>query len=59
MAITKTKKQEISKKISSALDDSATTVFVTFNGLGVENNNILRKTLKSNESDYFVVKKHS
>ncbi len=57
MAITKAKKEEINVKISSALADSATSVFVSFNGLGVEKNNVLRKNLKANDSDYFVVKK--
>lgn len=57
MAITKAKKQEINSKISSALVDSATSVFVSFTGLGVEKNNVLRKALKQNDSDYYVVKK--
>jgi large subunit ribosomal protein L10 len=57
MAITKAKKQEINAKLESALNDSATSVFVSFTGLGVEDNNILRKTLKQNDSDYFVAKK--
>lgn len=57
MAITKAKKQEINAKVSSALTDSATAVFVSFTGLKVEKNNVLRKALKQNDSDYFVVKK--
>ena len=57
MAITKAKKQEINTKVSSALNDSATAVFVSFTGLGVEKNNVLRKALKQNDSDYYVVKK--
>lgn len=57
MAITKAKKQEINAKLASALTDSATSVFVTFSGLGVEDNNVLRKALKQNDSDYFVAKK--
>ena len=57
MAITKAKKQEINKKLSSALTDSATSVFVSFTGLGVEDNNMLRKALKQNDSDYLVAKK--
>jgi len=57
MAITKAKKQEINTKISSALKDSATSVFVSFEKLGVEDNNVLRKALKQNDSDYFVAKK--
>ena len=57
MAITQAKKQEITDKISHALNDSATTVFVSFVGLGVEDNNTLRKELKMNHSNYFVTKK--
>ncbi|MCA9352505.1 50S ribosomal protein L10 [Patescibacteria group bacterium] len=57
MAITKAQKEAINHKLSSALADSATTVFVSFNGLGVEKNNTLRKHLKANDSDYFVAKK--
>ena len=57
MAITKAQKKEINKKLGSALTDSATSVFVTFSGLGVEDNNTLRKTLKQNDSDYMVAKK--
>ena len=56
MAITKAKKQEIAQKLDAALD-SATAVFVQFKELGVEDNNVLRKTLKQNDSDYFVAKK--
>lgn len=57
MAITKAKKQEINKKLATALTDSATSVFVSFTGLGVEDNNVLRKALKQHDSDYFVAKK--
>jgi len=57
MAITKAKKQEINKKLETALTDSATSVFVSFTGLGVEDNNTLRKSLKHNDSNYFVAKK--
>jgi large subunit ribosomal protein L10 len=57
MAITKAKKQEISAKVSAALNDSATAVFVSFAKFGAEKNNVLRKTLKANDSDYYVVKK--
>lgn len=56
MAITKTQKKEIAAKLDTALA-SSTAVFVSFNGLGVEDNNVLRKTLKKNDSDYFVAKK--
>lgn len=56
MAITKAQKSEISAKLDAALS-SNTAVFVSFMGLGVEANNILRKTLKNNDSDYYVSKK--
>ena len=56
MAITKAQKKEISAKLDTALS-SDTAVFVSFTGLGVEDNNVLRKTLKQNDSDYFVSKK--
>lgn len=56
MAITKAQKKEISAKLDAALS-AETAVFVSFNGLGVEDNNVLRKTLKKNESDYYVAKK--
>ena len=56
MAITKAKKKEISAKLDTALS-SATAVFVTFNNLGNEDTNLLRKALKQNDSDYIVSKK--
>jgi large subunit ribosomal protein L10 len=57
MAITKAQKKEISQKLDAALKDSATVTFVSFTGLGVEDNNVLRKSLKANDTDYFVAKK--
>ena len=57
MAITKAQKKEISQKLASAVTDSATVTFVSFTGLGVEDNNVLRKSLKANDTDYFVAKK--
>lgn len=56
MAITKAQKKEISAKLDTALS-AETAVFVSFNGLGVEDNNVLRKTLRKNDSDYYVAKK--
>lgn len=56
MAITKEQKKEISAKLDNALS-SDTAVFVSFNELGVEDSNILRKALKDNDSDYVVAKK--
>jgi large subunit ribosomal protein L10 len=57
MAITKSQKKEISQKLASAVTESATVTFVTFKGLGVEDNNVLRKSLKSYDTNYFVTKK--
>ena len=57
MAINKAKKKEISDKLVSALQDSAAAVFVKFDALGVEDNNVLRKSLKKNDSEYYVAKK--
>lgn len=57
MAITQAQKKEISEKLNTAVQDSATVTFVSFKGLGVENNNVLRKTLKAHDSRYFVAKK--
>ncbi len=56
MAITKAQKKEISAKLDTALG-AQTSVFVTFNALGVEDNNVLRKALRKNNSDYYVAKK--
>ena len=56
MAITKAQKINIAAKLDAALS-SDTAVFVSFNGLGVEHNNVLRKALKANNSDYYVSKK--
>lgn len=56
MAITKAQKKEIAAKLDGALA-SATAIFVSFSGLGVEDSNTLRKALKNNNSDYFVAKK--
>ncbi len=56
MAISKAQKIEISAKLDSALK-SETAVFVSFEKLGVEDSNVLRKSLKSNDSDYLVAKK--
>ncbi|MDD3694323.1 MAG: 50S ribosomal protein L10 [Candidatus Pacebacteria bacterium] len=55
--ITKAKKEAISQKLDAALRDSQSVVFVSFDKLGAEKNNGLRKTLKANNSDYFVARK--
>lgn len=56
MAISKAQKKEIAAKLDTALS-SKTVVFVSFDKLGVEANNVLRKALKTNDSDYMVAKK--
>jgi len=56
MAITKAQKKEIAAKLDTALS-AKTAVFVSFKELGVEANNVLRKALKTNDSDYMVAKK--
>ena len=56
MAISKTQKKEIAAKLDTALS-STTAVFVSFDKLGVEANNVLRKALKQNDADYMVAKK--
>ena len=54
--ITKSQKKEIAAKLDNALL-ATTIVFVSFDKLGVEDNNVLRKALKTNDSDYMVAKK--
>jgi len=54
--ITKSQKKEIAAKLDNALS-ATTAVFVSFDKLGVEDNNVLRKALKTNDSDYMVAKK--
>lgn len=56
MAISKAQKKEIAAKLDTALS-SKTVVFVSFDKLGVEANNVLRKALKTHDSDYMVAKK--
>lgn len=57
MAITKEQKKAIASKLASAVQDAQTVTFVSFTGLGVEANNVLRKNLKQHDSDYVVAKK--
>jgi len=56
MAITKDKKKEISAKLEDALK-STTTVFVSFKNIGVDDVNVLRKSLKDYGVSYMVAKK--
>ena len=57
MAITKEKKKEIYEKITEAINNSTSLVFVNFHGLSVINTTDLRKGLRKNEVDYVVAKK--
>ncbi len=57
MAITKQKKEEILTKISAALKETASVVFVGFKGLTVSEVNTLRSDLKKEGVKYSVVKK--
>jgi large subunit ribosomal protein L10 len=57
MAITKAKKQEVVAKISDAIADAASVVFVHFKGLSVEDTSAMRKELKSQGVGYMVAKK--
>jgi|266.fasta.fasta_contig_31_273065_length_1082_multi_3_in_0_out_0_2 large subunit ribosomal protein L10 len=57
MAITKEQKKQISEKLNSAIQDSATVTLVSFKALGVQANNVLRKNLRANQANYFVAKK--
>lgn len=57
MAITKEKKQEILAKLDTIKNDSESIVFVNFNGLGVEESNAMRRSLREAGVSYFVAKK--
>lgn len=57
MAITKEKKQVILSKLEEVKDASESIVFVSFNGLGVEESNAMRAKLRSEGVGYFVAKK--
>lgn len=57
MAITKAKKVEIVDKITDALKDAASVVFVHFKGLSVADTAAMRKTLRDQGIGYFVAKK--
>ncbi len=56
MAISREQKEQISAKLDDALK-SKTTVFVRFQGIGVEDKNVLRKALKEYGVTYMVAKK--
>ena len=50
-------KKEILKKLEDKITRAKSIVFASFNGLEAEENNKLRQTLKSEQSEYFVAKK--
>lgn len=57
MAITKAKKGEIVTKVSDAVKDAASVVFVHFKGLSVEDTSAMRVELKKQGVNYMVAKK--
>lgn len=57
MAITKQKKVEIVDKITDAVKDAASVVFVHFKGLSVADTAAMRKALREQGIGYFVAKK--
>lgn len=57
MAITKAKKVEVVEKITDALKDAASVVFVHFKGLSVADTANMRKTLREQGIGYYVAKK--
>lgn len=57
MAITKAKKQDIVAKVSDALKDAVSVVFVNFKGLSVADTSAMRKSLKQEGIGYYVAKK--
>lgn len=57
MAITKAQKSDILAKVSAALADAVSVVFVRFNKLTVADTTAMRKSLKGEGVSYFVAKK--
>ena len=57
MAKSKLQKQEILRDLTAKINDSKSVVFTKFNGLGVKDNELLRRELKANDSEYYVAKK--
>lgn len=57
MAITKAKKQDIVAKVSDALKDAVSVVFVGFNKITVADTSAIRKALKGEGVGYYVAKK--
>jgi len=57
MAKTKEQKQEIIRTLKKHIENSKSIVFASFDGLEVKENEILRKELKKENSEYVVAKK--
>lgn len=57
MAITRTKKEEILTKLDGVKAKADSIVFVHFNGLGVQDSNNMRSTLRERGVGFFVTKK--
>ncbi len=57
MAITKAKKQDIIQKVSEALKDAVSVVFVGFKKISVADTSAMRKALKGEGVGYLVAKK--
>lgn len=57
MAITKQKKQDILAKVSAALEEASSVVFVKFGKLSVKDTSAMRSTLKGEGTKYLVAKK--
>ena len=57
MAITKDKKIDVIGKVTEALKDASSVVFVHFKGLNVSDTSAMRKALKQEGIGYYVAKK--
>jgi large subunit ribosomal protein L10 len=57
MAKTKEQKKEILENLADKIKRAKSIIFTRFDGLGVKDNEDLRKQLKKENSEYFVVKK--
>ncbi len=57
MAKTREQKTKILEKLTSAVKDAGSVVFVNFHGLGVTDTNKMRSALKEQDVKYFVAKK--
>jgi large subunit ribosomal protein L10 len=57
MAITKAKKEDVVAKITDAVKDAASVVFVHFKGLSVGDTSAMRKSLREGGVGYYVAKK--